>query len=53
MLLKSLEPVRYHATYHQFETIQKLRAGYGNMYMASLEGAHSLRSTREIVLNII
>lgn len=44
MLLKSLEPGRYHRDHQQFETIRKLRAGYSNMYMASIEGASSLRT---------
>lgn len=44
MLLKSLEPGRYHKDHQQFETIRKLRAGYSNIYMASLEGATSLRT---------
>ena len=44
MLLKSLEPGRYSKDYQQFETIQKLRAGFSNMYMASVEGASSLRT---------
>ncbi len=42
MLLKSLEPRRYHANYQQFESIHKLRAGFSNMYMASMEGVSSL-----------
>ncbi len=43
MLLKSLEPGRY-SDHQQFETIRKLRAGYHNVYMSSVEGAFSLRS---------
>lgn len=43
MLLKSLEPGRY-ADHQQFETIRKLRSGYHNVYMSSVEGAFSLRS---------
>jgi hypothetical protein len=44
MLLKSLEPGRYSKEYQQFETIRKLRAGYSNIYMASVEGVTSLRT---------
>jgi len=44
MLLKSLEHGRFHRDHQQFETIRKLRAGYSNMYMASIEGASSLRT---------
>lgn len=44
MLLKSLEPGRYHESYQQFETIRKLRAGYSNIYMASQDGVNSLRT---------
>lgn len=44
MLLKSLEPGRYHNTYQQFETIRKLRAGFSNVYMTSVEGVLSLRT---------
>jgi hypothetical protein len=44
MLLKSLEPGRYHTSYQQFETIRKLRAGYANIFMASYEGVTSLRT---------
>jgi hypothetical protein len=44
MLLKSREPGRYHAVYQQFETIRKLRATYSNIYMASYEGAASIRT---------
>jgi hypothetical protein len=43
MLLKSMQPGRY-ATHQQYETIRKLRAGYHNVYMSSVEGATSLRS---------
>jgi len=42
MLLKSRQPGKY-ATYQQFETIRKLRAGYSNVHMASLIGQDSLR----------
>jgi hypothetical protein len=42
MLLKSLEPGRYHNDYQQFETIRKLRAGFSNIFMASYEGVTSL-----------
>jgi hypothetical protein len=42
MLLKSLEPGRYSQVHQQFETTRKLRAGYSNMYMGSLEGTSSL-----------
>ena len=34
MVLKSSEPGRY-ASYQQYETIRKLRAGYSNLYQAS------------------
>lgn len=44
MLLKSLEPGRYNASYQQFETVRKLRAAYSNIYMASHEGVSSLRT---------
>jgi hypothetical protein len=44
MLLKSLEPGRHRASYQQFETIRKLRAGYSNVYMVSLVGIQSLRT---------
>jgi hypothetical protein len=44
MLLKSLEPGRYHATYQQFETIRKLRAGFSNVYMMSLVGTQAMRT---------
>jgi hypothetical protein len=44
MLLKSLEPGRYSRGHQQFETIRKLRAGYSNIYMASVEGATSLQT---------
>jgi hypothetical protein len=44
MLLKSLEPGRHCRDHQQFETIRKLRAGFANMYMASVEGASSLRT---------
>jgi hypothetical protein len=44
MLLKSLEPGRYHQGHQQFETIRKLCAGYSNIYMASVEGASNLRT---------
>jgi hypothetical protein len=43
MLLKSREPGRY-AEHQQFESIRKLRAGYSNIFMASLSGDESLRS---------
>jgi len=43
MVLKSMEPGRY-ADHQQFETIRKLRAGFHNVYMASVEGASCLRS---------
>ncbi len=42
MLLKSLEPGKYHSHYQQFEMIRKLRAGFANVYMASVEGVSSL-----------
>jgi hypothetical protein len=44
MLLKSLEPGRYHDSYQQFETIRKLRAGFSNIYGVSLEGTSCLRT---------
>ena len=44
MLLKSLEPGRYNQDYQQYETIRKLRAGYSNLYMASVLGTSSLRT---------
>jgi hypothetical protein len=44
MLLKSLEPGKYSKDHQQFETIRKLRAGFSNIYMASVEGASSLRT---------
>jgi len=43
MILKSAEPGRY-ANHQQFETIRKLRAGFHNVYMASVPGSISLRS---------
>jgi hypothetical protein len=43
MVLKSLEPGRYDS-HQQFETIRKLRAGFSNLYMSSLEGSNDLRS---------
>jgi hypothetical protein len=51
-LLKSREPGRY-APYQQFETIRKLRAGFSNVFMASLEGSSSLRTMEESKLNTI
>jgi hypothetical protein len=44
MLMKTLEPGRYHSSYQQFETVRKLRAAYSNVYMASREGVLSLRT---------
>jgi len=44
MLLKYLEPGRY-ATTQQYETIRKLRAGFSNVYLASVPGLASLRLT--------
>ena len=44
MLLKSLSPGRHSSTYQQFETIRKLRAGYSNVFMASVQGTQSLRT---------
>jgi hypothetical protein len=38
MLLKSLELGRYHIRYHQFKMIRKLRAGFSNVYITSVEG---------------
>jgi hypothetical protein len=43
MLIKSREPGRY-ATYQQFESIRKLRAGFSNVYMSLLVGTTSLRT---------
>jgi hypothetical protein len=43
MILKSAEPGRY-ANHQQFETIRKLRAGFHNVYMASVPGSISLQS---------
>lgn len=44
MVLKSLQPGRYHADYQQFETIRKLCAAHSNVYLASLEGSSSMRA---------
>lgn len=44
MLMKTLEPGRYSSAYQQFETVRKLRAAFSNVYMASREGALSLRT---------
>jgi len=43
MLLKSLHPGRYEA-YQQYETIRKLRAGFSNVFQASLTGSASYRT---------
>ncbi len=43
MLIKSRDPGRY-ADYQQFESIRKLRAGFSNVFLASLTGTASLRS---------
>jgi hypothetical protein len=43
MVLKSLDRGRYQE-HQQFETIRKLRAGYSNNYMSSLEGLQNLRT---------
>jgi hypothetical protein len=43
MVLKSLDKGRY-SNHQQFETIQKLHAGYSNLYMSSLSGSDNLRS---------
>jgi hypothetical protein len=43
MVLKSRTPGQY-AHYQQFETIRKLRAGYSNVFMASVGGVQSLRT---------
>jgi len=43
MLLKSLRPGKYDS-YQQYETIRKLRAGFSNIFQASLIGTASLRS---------
>lgn len=45
MLLKSLEPGRYHENYQQFETIRKLRSGFSNAYMASRQGTQDMRTS--------
>jgi len=45
MVLKSLQPGRYHGDYQQFETIRKMSAAHSNVYLASLEGAGCLRAT--------
>jgi len=42
MLLKSRQPGRY-ASYQQFETLRKLRAGFSNVFMTSVLGQESLR----------
>jgi hypothetical protein len=42
MLLKSLGPGWHSHTYQQFKTIRKLRAGFSNVYMASLAGTQCL-----------
>jgi hypothetical protein len=44
MLLKSLNPGRHSESYQQFKTIPKLRAGYSNVYMASVIGTQCLRT---------
>jgi len=41
MLLKSREPGRY-AAYQQYETVRKMRAGFSNVFMASVLGQDSL-----------
>ncbi len=46
MVLKSLQPGRYHASYQQFKTIRKLGVANSNMYLALVEGSDSLRATR-------
>jgi len=43
MILKSWDKGHY-AAYQQFETIRKLRSGFTNTYMSSLEGATSLHT---------
>ncbi len=43
MVLKSLEPGKY-SNFQQFKTIRKLRAGFSNIYMSSLDGCGSLRT---------
>jgi len=45
MVLKSLQPGRYHGEYQQFETIRKLSAAHSNVYLALLEGAGCLRAS--------
>ncbi len=42
VVLKSLEPGCY-VSHQLFETIRKLRAGFSNMYMSSLEGSNNMR----------
>jgi len=44
MVLKSLEPGRHNRHYQQFETIQRLCAGYSNLYLSSEEGTSCLRT---------
>jgi hypothetical protein len=43
MLLKSLSPGRYEG-YQQYETIRKLRAGFSNVFQASLAGGDSFKT---------
>ncbi len=43
VILKSREKGRYEE-YQQYETIRKLRAGFSNVYMASVGGVSNLRS---------
>ncbi len=40
----ALEPGWYNASYQQFKTICKLRAGLSNIYMASVDGVSSLHT---------
>jgi len=44
MLLKSASPGRHSEHYQQYESIRKLRAGFSNVYMASLVGTQCLRT---------
>jgi hypothetical protein len=47
ILMKLLEPGKYHSHYQQFQTVRKLRAGFSNIYMASVDGVYSLQTVRE------
>jgi hypothetical protein len=39
MLLASLEPGKYHASYSQYEMIRKLRSAYSSLWSSSASGA--------------